>query len=126
MSDVALGKQEAHCIVLIDYGVPIESNSPPNRDFCRPIATYDCESWTLNKKLQRTIQSSEMMVYRKIVRIYWTSLVLENIINELDLFPSIQRRNFNLNIFLYNFYSFFLFQVNLLTKPFKVILFQLV
>src|SRR5579871_1338982 len=36
-----------------------------------PIATYGCETWTLNKTVAKRITAFEMKCYRKILRISW-------------------------------------------------------
>ena len=37
-----------------------------------PIATYDCESWTINKTSERKINAFELKCYRTILRVPWT------------------------------------------------------
>ena len=37
-----------------------------------PIATYGCESWTINKTSERKINSFELKCYRTILRVPWT------------------------------------------------------
>jgi len=71
MSDVALEKPEAYCIVLIDCGCPTKSNLPPKWDLYwssfdpLPLMVANAK---LVKKLQQNIESFEMMAYWKILR----------------------------------------------------------
>ena len=41
------------------------------RTFIFPVATYGCETWTLNKTATKNINAFEMKCYRKILRISW-------------------------------------------------------
>jgi len=36
------------------------------------VATYGCETWTLNKTAEKFITAFELKCYRRVLRIYWT------------------------------------------------------
>ena len=51
-----------------------------------PIATYGCESWTINKTSERKINAFELKCYRTILRMPWTEKRTNNsILQELNI-----------------------------------------
>ena len=51
-----------------------------------PIATYGCESWTINKTSERKINAFELKCYRTILRVPWTEKRTNNsILQELNI-----------------------------------------
>ena len=51
-----------------------------------PIATYGCETWTINKTSERKINAFELKCYRKILRVPWTEKRTNNsILQELNI-----------------------------------------
>lgn len=65
-----------------------------------PIVTYGLEIWTINASCRRTIESFEMKLYRKIMRVPWTAYKTNaSILDELNIqenrrlaLPSMQRQ----------------------------------
>jgi hypothetical protein len=48
-----------------------------------PVATYGCEAWTLKKEEERLIQAFENKCMRKLLRISWTEMLLNERVYEL-------------------------------------------
>ena len=67
------------------------------KTFVYSVLLYGCETWTLNKDLERRLEAMEMWVFRRLYRISWTEKISNNTVLELtgmqrELLTNIRKR----------------------------------
>ena len=53
------------------------------KTFVYSVLLYGCETWTLNKDLERRLGAMEMWVFRRLYRISWTDKISNNTVLEM-------------------------------------------
>ena len=54
------------------------------KTFVYSVLLYGCETWTLNKDLERRLEAMEMWVFRRLYRISWTDKISNNTVLEMS------------------------------------------
>ena len=54
--------------------------------YIEPVLTYGCESWTINKQIEKSLRATEMWFYRRMMRIQYTAKVTNvEVLNEVKI-----------------------------------------
>ena len=67
------------------HSIPISTKIRLKKALVWPVATYDCESWTLRKNEETRLDAFEMKGLRKIMRVSWRAKKTnEWVLNKLE------------------------------------------